>query len=245
MQNHAVITGGSQGIGAALVKKFLNQNFTVTIFDKQPPSWEIIDTDRLRFVPVDLSSLEEIQSVCTALEQTLKEKKETLRVLINNAGITRDRLAARVTTDDWDAVMNINVRSAFFLSQRLLRFMSAQKAQTACYLIMMSSVVAHTGNAGQAVYAASKAALIALAKSLAQEYASRAILINAIAPGFVESPMTNLLSEEYKKKVCDQTLLKRSAQPEEIAELVYFLCSGKADYITGQCIDSNGGLYLR
>src|SRR5205823_13356277 len=162
-------------------------------------------------------------------------------ILVNNAGVTRDGLAMRMSIEDWDMVINTNLRGAFNFTQAVMRAMIKQRSGR---IINISSVIGLMGNAGQTNYAASKAGLIGLTKSLARELASRGITVNAIAPGYISTDMTNALSEEIQKSIQDKIPLKRVGTPEEIASAVAFLASVEAGYITGQTLCVDGGIVM-
>src|SRR6185312_7173091 len=180
------------------------------------------------------------ESVKEAFAKTLKDKTR-IDVLVNNAGITRDGLAMRMKPADWDLVLNINLTGAFRCSQAVLPAMMRSRWGR---IVNISSVVGQAGSAGQANYAASKAGLIGMTKSLAQEMGSRGITVNAIAPGYIETDMTKVLSEEVKGKILEKVPLGRIGQPDDIAYAVKFLCSEEAGYITGQVLAVNGGMYM-
>src|SRR5204862_8023109 len=162
-------------------------------------------------------------------------------ILVNDAGVTRDGLSMRMSIEDWDTVLNTNLRGAFNFTQALMRSMIKQRSGR---IINISSVIGLIGNAGQANYAASKAGLIGLTKSLARELASRGITVNAIAPGYISTDMTNALNEEIQKSIQDKIPLKRVGTPEEIAAAVAFLASPEAGYITGQTLCVDGGIVM-
>jgi 3-oxoacyl-[acyl-carrier protein] reductase len=162
-------------------------------------------------------------------------------ILVNNAGITRDRLLLRMTEEDWDLVIKVNLKGCFNTIKAVARIMAKQREGK---IINISSVVGVIGNAGQANYAASKAGLIGLTKSIAKELAGRNVTVNAVAPGFVETEMTHHLNEEQKKAFLDVIPLKRPSKPEEIAGVVTFLASDKANYITGQVLVVDGGMVM-
>jgi 3-oxoacyl-[acyl-carrier protein] reductase len=196
------------------------------------------------YIQVDVASVTSIKEGFEHLQQVLTECGEVcggLDLLVNNAGITRDNLALRLSEEDWDRVLDINLKGAFFCSQQALKLFVKKPIS---YLINISSIVGRTGNPGQANYAASKAGLIALTKTLALEYASRNVLVNAIAPGFIDTAMTQKLPDTLKQKILAQIPLGRFAGPSDIASIVSFLSSGQADYITGQVIEVTGGLAL-
>lgn len=237
---NTLVTGGLQGIGRAIVEYLVTQKDTVCVFDiytKDTPEVQdfLLAYPEVSYFEVDISSVTSIKSGFDQLNSFYK----TLDVLVNNAGITRDTMALRMSESDWDQVLDVNLKGAFFCSQQALKCMIKQKKS---YIINISSVVGLYGNAGQANYAASKAGLIALTKSLAYEYGSRNILVNAIAPGFIQTRMTDRLSQEIQTVILDRIALKRFGSPDDVASLVGFLTSGAADYITGQVIELSGGL---
>ncbi len=234
----SVVTGGVQGIGRSIVEALVQRGDHVVVFDcaheKALPAQELI-AQGVDYLCVDVAST---QAVLAAFEQ-LKKKNMQPYILVNNAGITRDGIALRTSEADWDSVLDVNLKGSFFCAQQALKSMIKQPKS---YIINLSSIVGLYGNAGQAQYAASKAGLIGLTKSLAQEYGSRQVMVNAIAPGFIQTPMTDKLPDEIKQKTLEQIPLKRFGKPADIADLVMFLTSGHADYITGQVIVVSGGL---
>lgn len=247
-QRHVLITGGIQGIGRALVDHYIHHGHQVYIFDVQPldsPAVASLLASGGLYQVVDIASVASIEQGFMWLDSLLAGSSASLDIVINNAGVSHDKLSLRITEKDWDVVMNVNLKGAFFCSQQALkRMIKVRQCDYARHVIMVSSVVALTGNVGQAHYAASKAGLIALTKSLAREYAARRILINAIAPGYIETAMTDYFSDELKKQVISKIPLNRSGRPEEIAQLIYFLTSGAADYMTGQVFHINGGMLM-
>lgn len=243
MKFNSVVTGGVQGIGLSIVKKLLERGDNVFIFDYLSPDNQlVIDLKSLNvlYIQTDISSVESIKNGYDQLSKILdsQENKE-LNLLVNNAGVTRDNLAIRMNESDWDTVLDVNLKGTFFCSQQALKRMIKQQKS---YIVNISSIIGIHGNLGQANYAASKAGIIALTKSLAREYAGRNVMINAIAPGFIQTKMTERLPEAFKQMALQRIALKRFGQPEDVAELVEFLCSGRADYITGQVIELTGGM---
>ena len=186
---------------------------------------------------MDLTSKE---SISKAIEAAAKEFGR-IDILVNNAGVTKDGLALRMKQADWEMVLQTNLSGAFYAVQAVLSGMMRERWGR---IINISSVVGEAGNAGQANYVASKAGLIGLTKSLAQEVGSRNITVNAVAPGFIETDMTHALSEELKKKMLDNTPLRRFGLAEDVAHAVCFLASDGASFITGHVLDVNGGLYM-
>ncbi|ROL59035.1 3-oxoacyl-[acyl-carrier-protein] reductase [Bacteroidetes/Chlorobi group bacterium MS-B_bin-24] len=238
-----VVTGGCRGIGKAIVESFLAEGAFVWAWDyKLPDENEVfIENEkyrsRVRTVQVDVSSSE---SVNNATQKVLDESGR-IDILVNNAGITRDNLLLRMTESDWDAVINTNLKGTFLCTKAILHSMMNQRYGR---IINISSIVGEIGNAGQANYSASKAGVIGFTKSLAKEVASRNILVNAIAPGYVRTSMTEKLSPEQKETFLENIPLRREAEPEDIARVALFLASDDASYITGQVINVDGGLVM-
>lgn len=240
----AVITGGARGIGRAIADDFIAEGADVVILDKFFPddfeSWKAGKSSGSRKIlsrSLDVTSTSETEQVCQELAKELGK----IDILVNNAGITRDKLMMRMSEEDWDMVLAVNLKGAFNMMKALTTIMIRQKAGK---IINISSVVGLTGNAGQSNYSASKAGLIGLSKSIAKELASRNINVNCVAPGFVETDMTAKLNEEQRKAMLSVVPMKRTSQPSEIAGVVTFLASEKADYITGQVIPVDGGMVM-
>ncbi|MFC1894631.1 3-oxoacyl-ACP reductase FabG [Candidatus Dependentiae bacterium] len=241
---NSLVTGGVQGIGYAIVKTLVKRGDNVFVFDILP-----LDDDRVKKIQnigvqyflVDISSVDAIKNGISQVFKFLSSQNLSLDLLVNNAGISKDTLAIRMKESDWDLVLNVNLKGSFFCSQQVIQKMIRQKKS---YIINISSIVGKTGNIGQSNYAASKAGLIAITKSLAAEYGSRNILINAIAPGFIKTDMTDRLPEKIKNEILNRISLKRFGAPEDVANLVDFLSCGNADYISGAIIDLNGGMQI-
>ena len=240
----AFVTGASRGIGRACALALSAAGEKVVLAARQVDKLdEVAGEIRARggeafVVAIDLASQDSIK------EAFAKASKEFGRIdiLVNNAGLTRDGLALRMKREDWDAVINTNLSGSFFCIQQVMSGMVRERWGR---IINITSVVGESGNPGQANYVASKAGLIGLTKSLAQELASRNITVNAVAPGFVETDMTAGLSDELKAKITESVPLKRIGKPEEIAAAVKFLASDEASYITGHVLDVNGGMFMR
>jgi 3-oxoacyl-[acyl-carrier protein] reductase len=240
----AFITGASRGIGRACAIALSAGGAKVVLAARQVDKLEEVAAQiragggEAFVVPIDLASQDSIK------EAFSKASKEFGRVdiLINNAGLTRDGLALRMKRDDWDAVIQTNLSGSFFCIQQVLPAMVRERWGR---IVNITSVVGESGNAGQANYAASKAGLIGLTKSLAQELGSRSITVNAVAPGFVETDMTASLSDELKAKITESVPLRRIGKPEDIATAVKFLTGDEAAYITGHVLDVNGGMFMR
>jgi len=236
----ALVTGASRGIGRACAQALASAGHRVVLAarsaDKLAEVAQEIASETF-VVEIDLSNRD---SIVNGITKASKEFGH-IDVLVNNAGVTKDGLAVRMKQADWELVLNTNLSGAFYAVQQVLPAMMRERWGR---IVNISSVVGEMGNAGQANYVASKAGLIGLTKSLAQEIGSRNITVNAVAPGFVGTDMTRELSEELKQKMIDQTPLKRMGTPEDIAAAVKFLASDDAAFITGHILDVNGGIYM-
>ncbi len=240
----AIITGGARGIGRAIAEDFIEEGADIAVVDKFFPddfeSWKESKSAGGRKIvsrSVDVTSTSETEQVC----QELAKELGRIDILVNNAGITRDKLLMRMTEEDWDMVLTVNLKGAFNMMKALTMIMMKQKYGK---IINISSVVGLMGNAGQSNYSASKAGLIGLSKSIAKELASRNINVNCVAPGFVETDMTAKLNDDQRNAMLSVVPMKRTSQPSEIAGVVTFLASAKADYITGQVIAVDGGMVM-
>ena len=238
----ALITGAARGIGKALALKFAEEGaniaFTDLVIDEsgEETRKEIeAKGEKCLAYASNAANFEETAEVV----KKIHEDFGTIDVLVNNAGITKDGLMLRMTEAQWDAVINVNLKSAFNFVHACLPIMMRQRGGS---IINMSSVVGVHGNAGQANYAASKAGMIALAKSVAQEMGSRGVRANAIAPGFIETAMTHQLSDEVRKEWMKQIPLRRGGQAEDVANVAVFLASDLSSYVTGQVIQVDGGM---
>lgn len=238
----ALITGAARGIGKALALKFAEEGaniaFTDLVIDESgEETRKEIEAKGVKCLAYasNAANFEETAEVV----KKIHEDFGTIDVLVNNAGITKDGLMLRMTEAQWDAVINVNLKSAFNFVHACLPIMMRQRGGS---IINMSSVVGVHGNAGQANYAASKAGMIALAKSVAQEMGSRGVRANAIAPGFIETVMTHQLSDEVRKEWMKQIPLRRGGQAEDVANVAVFLASDLSSYVTGQVIQVDGGM---
>jgi 3-oxoacyl-[acyl-carrier protein] reductase len=239
----ALITGASQGIGRATALAFAASGATVAVAARQVAKLEDLVKEieaaggEALAVPLDVADPAQVKTAFAAV----LAKFSKLDVLVNNAAITRDTLALRMKLEDWDAVLRTNLTGAHLCIQQALGAMLKQRSGR---IINISSVVAETGNAGQANYVASKAGLIGLTRAIAVEVASRSITVNAVAPGFIETPMTAPLSQEIKDKMKTMIPLGRFGLDQDVAAAVVYLASDEAAYITGQVLDVNGGLHM-
>lgn len=240
----AIITGGARGIGRAIVEQFADEGAAVAIFDVAfPDDFESFAAGlrekgvKLEAFTVDITSADAVDDACAKVAEDFG----SIDILVNNAGITRDKLLMRMSDEDWDKVMEVNLKGSFLMTRAVARTMMRQRKGK---IVNISSVVGVMGNAGQSNYAASKAGMIGLTKSTAKELASRNINVNAIAPGYVETEMTHVLSEEQLNAFLSIIPLKRGCSPKEIADTVTFLASEKSDYITGQVINVDGGMIM-
>ena len=234
----AIVTGASRGIGAAIVKKLAEEGAQVFACARSIESCE----GAAMCQKVDVSNAEQVDACVKAAV----EKFGKVDILVNNAGITKDGLLMRMSDDDWNKVLDINLKGTFLFTRAVARPMMKNKgadgAQLGGSIINITSVVGITGNAGQANYTASKGGVIALTKTTAKELGSRNIRCNAIAPGFIESKMTEGLSDEIKKSYLDSVPLKRFGKVEDVAKAVVWLASDESSYVTGQILSVNGGM---
>lgn len=242
-QTIVLVTGASRGIGAAIADGFLADGATVV---GTATSQGGADKISERFSAAGGRGVGMMLDVtdkdgCAATLAAITEQFGAVTVLVNNAGITRDTLVMRMKEDDWDAVISTNLTSVWRMSKLAIKPMMKARSGR---IINISSVVGHTGNAGQVNYASAKAGLTGMTKSMATELGSRGITVNAIAPGFIESDMTNELSDEQKTGLMGAIALGRLGQPDDIAAAARFLASGGASYITGQTLHVNGGMYM-
>ena len=239
----AVVTGGAQGIGQAIATTLAQEGSDVVVADLDANRCEetVARVQQLgrkaMAVSVNVGDWDQVKGM---IDQVQKEWQR-IDILVNNAGITRDGLLLRMKEEDWQSVLQVNLTGTFFCVKAVLPTMSRQRSGR---IVNIASIVGAIGNIGQANYAASKAAVIGLTKTVAREYASRNITVNAVAPGFIDTAMTQDLSAETKEALLNQIPLKRLGQPSDIADAVSFLCSEKAGYITGHVLHVNGGMHM-
>lgn len=240
----ALVTGGARGIGKEVAKKFAKEGYDLVInyvsdhtdIDALKKEFRELNSEAL-FIKTDVTSLEE----CEMMVKKAIEQFEKIDVLVNNAGITKDNLLMRMKEEEFDRVIDVNLKGTFNVTKSVIPYMIKKKAGK---IVNISSVVGVSGNAGQCNYSASKAGVIGFTKSIAKELASRNILANAVAPGFIATDMTAVLSDNVKENINAQIPLKRMGSAEEIAEAVYFLAGQQNTYITGQVLNVDGGMLM-
>ena len=234
-----LITGATGGIGTYLVKKFLSLDGNVIATGTNEKKLENLKNEfpNINAIQFDLSNHSEIESFV----DNAFSKLNGIDVLVNNAGITNDNLSLRMKNEDWQKVIDINLSSTFYLCKSVIKKMLKNKSGK---IVNITSIVGHTGNIGQSNYAASKAGIIAMSKSLALEYAKKNIFINCVSPGFIKTNMTDKISEEYKNILISKIPMSRLGSGEDVSNTVAFLCSDMASYITGETIHVNGGMYM-
>ncbi|WP_265515556.1 3-oxoacyl-[acyl-carrier-protein] reductase [Nitratireductor luteus] len=236
----ALVTGASGGIGEAVARALHAQGATVGLHGTRVEKLETLASDlgdRVKIFPANLSDRNDVKELAAKAESEL----EGVEILVNNAGITKDGLFVRMSDEDWDAVLEVNLTAVFRLTRELTHPMMRRRFGR---IINISSVVGFTGNPGQANYCASKAGLIGFSKSLAQEIATRNITVNAVAPGFIESAMTDKLNEKQRDAIMSVIPMKRMGVGDEVASAVAYLASNEAAYVTGQTIHVNGGMAM-
>ena len=233
------ITGGTAGIGLSILESFYNLEADIFTIGTNVDNLKIIQN---KFPKIKTSNfnLENHQKI----EELVKEAKDKLGgldIVINNAGITKDNLAIRMSDDEWNKVININLTAVFLICKNSIKFMMKESYGS---IINISSIVGHTGNPGQANYSSAKAGIIAMSKSLAKEYAKKNIRINCISPGFIDTKMTKAINEDFKKKLMQNIPMARLGTGNDIANSAIFLASDLSSYITGETIHVNGGMYM-
>ena len=239
----ALVTGAAQGIGKAIALLLAKNGAEVVVSDinlekAQETANEIQGMGRRSFaIKVNVTDLKDVERMVGAIV----EQFGRIDILVNNAGITRDRLILRMTEEDWDAVLDVNLKGTFSCTKAVIRYMSKQKSGK---IVSIASVSGEMGNPGQANYAASKAGVIGFTKTIAREFAGRGINVNAIAPGYIQTPMTDAVPEKAKEELKRMIPMERLGQPEDVAQAVLFLVSENSSYITGQVLNVNGGIYM-
>jgi 3-oxoacyl-[acyl-carrier protein] reductase len=239
----ALVTGAAQGIGKAVAMLLAQRGADIIISDinlekAEETSKEIAALGpRAMAIRANVAVVEEVEKMV----QSIIERFGQIHILVNNAGIARDKLLLRMTEEDWDLVLDINLKGTFNCTKAVIRYMSKQRYGK---IVNIASVVGEMGNAGQANYSASKAGVIGFTKTIAREFASRGINVNAIAPGYIVTPMTEVLPEKAKEDLKRMIPMERLGQPEDVAQAAFFLVSEASNYITGQVINVNGGIYM-
>ncbi len=239
----ALVTGGAQGIGKAIALILARNGADVAISDinleKAQETADEIQAlgQRSIAMKVNVVDFKDVEQMV----ETIVERFGRVDLLINNAGITRDRLILRMTEEDWDAVLDVNLKGTFNCTKAAIRHMSKQKSGK---IVSIASVTGEMGNPGQANYGASKAGVIGFTKTIAREFAARGINVNAIAPGFIQTAMTDAIPEKAREELKRMIPMERLGKPEDVAEAVLFLVSERSSYITGQVLNVNGGIYM-
>jgi len=239
----AIVTGAARGIGAAIAVRLANEGADIALCDLQE-DWLADTAEAVKATgrevgcfSVDVSDSEGVNAVVSKVV----EAHGGVDILVNNAGITRDTLMMRMSDEDWDAVLNVNLKGTFLFTRAVARPMMKKRAGA---VVNVASIIGLIGNAGQCNYAASKAGVIALTKSSAKEMASRNIRVNAVAPGFIQSKMTEALSEDIRDKMLGNIPMKRFGTPEDVADVVVFLAGDRSGYMTGQVLTVSGGMVM-
>jgi 3-oxoacyl-[acyl-carrier protein] reductase len=236
----ALITGGACGIGAEIAKKFAQEGAKVALCDVDSDTGLKTAQDigeKAQFYQLDIGNEDEVN---TTIEKIIKDSTK-IDVLVNNAGVTNDKLLLRMTKEDWEHVIKINLTGTFLVTRAVIKHMVKQRYGK---IVNIASVIGMIGNAGQANYAASKAGIIGFTKSCAKELAVRNITVNAIAPGFIETRMTDAIPEDIKQNYLKLIPMKRFGKPDDVANLALFLSSDKSSYITGQILCLDGGMVM-
>ena len=234
-----LVTGATGGIGGAIIKKFLSLNASVLGTGTNQEKLELLKKEfpSLMTEGFDISKHDEIDSFIDKVFSSLGG----LDILINNAGITQDNLSLRMKNEEWQKVIDINLTSTFYLCRSAIKKMLKNKFGR---VVNITSIVGHTGNIGQANYSASKAGIVALSKSLAIEYAKKNITINCVSPGFIQTNMTDKISEQFRSELMSRIPMNRLGTGEDVSDTVAFLSSDSSSYITGETIHVNGGMYM-
>ena len=237
---NVILTGATGGIGGAILEKLYNYNAKIIATGTNEQKLKIIKEKYKNVITkqFDISDHTQIEQFIDECNDLLENR---IDILINNAGVTQDNLTIRMKKDEWDKVIDLNLTSNFLITKNVIKKMLKNKNGK---IINITSVVGHTGNLGQANYAASKAGLIGMSKSLALEYGKKNIKVNCISPGFIKSEMTDKISENFKQVLEGKISLERFGMPEDVANAVLFLSSDLSDYITGETIHVNGGMYF-
>ena len=239
-KKNIIVTGASGGIGNAIIKKLNEAGANILASGTRVEKLEELkkNFENIKILKFDISQSDKIEEF---IENATNELGGSLDGIVNNAGITQDNLAIRMNLDEWQKVININLTSTFLMSKFAIKKMLKNKSGK---IVNITSVVGHTGNLGQANYTASKAGIVAMSKSLAIEYAKKNININCISPGFIKTAMTDKIDEKFKEVIISKIPSARLGEPNDIANAVLFLSSDQSDYINGETLHVNGGMYM-
>mgnify|MGYP001407964049 CR=1 FL=1 len=235
-----IVTGATGGIGNSIVKRLNDCGANIVASGTNDEKLEKLKSnfDKIKILKFDISKIDEIEKF---IDNATTELNGKLDCIINNAGVTQDNLAIRMSLDEWKKVIDINLTSTFLLSKFSIKKMLKNKSGK---IINITSIVGHTGNLGQANYTASKAGIVAMSKSLAIEYAKKNININCISPGFIKTAMTDKIDDKFKETIVLKIPSARLGEPEDVANAVLFLASNQSDYINGETLHVNGGMYM-
>ena len=239
-KKNIIVTGASGGIGNAIIKKLNESGANILASGTRIEKLEELkkNFEEIKILKFDISQSDKIEEF---IENATNELGGSLDGLVNNAGITQDNLAIRMSLDEWQKVINVNLTSAFLMSKFAIKKMLKNKSGK---IVNITSVVGHTGNLGQANYTASKAGIVAMSKSLAIEYAKKKININCISPGFIKTAMTDKIDDKFKEVIISKIPSARLGEPDDIANAVLFLSSDQSSYINGETLHVNGGMYM-
>ena len=239
-KKNIIVTGASGGIGNAIIKKLSEEGANILASGTRIEKLEELkkNFEGLKILKFDISQSDKIEEF---IENATSELGGSLDGIVNNAGITQDNLAIRMSLDEWQKVININLTSTFLMSKFAIKKMLKNKSGK---IVNITSVVGHTGNLGQANYTASKAGIVAMSKSLAIEYAKKNININCISPGFIQTAMTDKIDDKFKEVIISKIPSARLGEPDDIANAVLFLSSDQSNYINGETLHVNGGMYM-
>jgi len=235
-----IVTGASGGIGNSIVEKLIEKGASVLASGTRIQKLEELKSKfkNIKILQFDISQNDKIEEF---IDNASKELGGNIDCIVNNAGITRDNLAIRMSLEEWQKVIDINLTSTFLLSKFAIKKMLKNKSGK---IINITSIVGHTGNLGQSNYTASKAGIVAMSKSLALEYAKKNININCISPGFIKTAMTDKIDDKFKENIISKIPSARLGEPEDIANAVIFLASRQSDYVNGETLHVNGGMYM-
>jgi 3-oxoacyl-[acyl-carrier protein] reductase len=239
-KKNIIVTGASGGIGNSIIKKLSDAGANILASGTRIEKLEELkkNFEEIKIIKFDISQSDKIEEF---IQNATNELGGSLDGLVNNAGITQDNLAIRMSLDEWQKVINVNLTSTFLMSKFAIKKMLKNKSGK---IVNITSVVGHTGNLGQANYTASKAGIVAMSKSLAIEYAKKNININCISPGFIQTAMTDKIDEKFKEIIVSKIPSARLGKPDDIANAVLFLSSNQSDYINGETLHVNGGMYM-